>query len=172
MARRIISPRSRRATDWGFGIDFADQSITGSSKVLSTTSLGIATPFTLIRMRGSFHMYLVGTAGALGDGFNGAVGIGLVSNEAFGVGITAIPGPQSDANWDGWIWQSFFDIRQITATLSDGANAAAASVRLEVDSKAMRKWDPGMTLVGVCEVVESGSQNMDVQADSRVLLKV
>jgi len=173
MGRRFQSPvrQTRRLTDWGFGVDWVNISITGTSKVLATTNLGVGTAFTLVRMRGHLHVVCVGTSGAVGDGFAGAAGIGLVSNDAFAAGAASIPGPQTDANWDGWIWHQFFDVRQATGTIADGANAASINMHMDIDSKAMRKWDPGMTLVGMVEVLESGSQNLEVNGDSRLLLK-
>ena len=98
-----------------------------------------------------------------------AVGIGIVTNEAFAIGATAIPGPISEADWDGWMYHRFFDLHKGLADTTDGSSA----IEFEVDSKAMRKWDGGAeTLVGMVEAVEAGTASMDVFFDSRVLLKV
>ncbi len=162
--------RSRRQTDWGFGPDIIAQTLSSSAKLLGTTSLGITEVQMLIRIRGMMHLVLE-TSGGVGNGFIGASGIALVNSDAFGVGITAIPGPFTDAHWDNWIWHTFFDVRSITATIADGVNAGVCHVRIPVDSKAMRKWDPAETLVWMTEVSESGAATLKVNADSRILLK-
>ncbi len=166
----IRTIRSRRNTDWGFGVDFLDVQASATIKVLSTTSLTIAEQATIVRIRGMFHVFLEAAAAA-GDGFLGAMGIALVNSDAFAAGVASVPGPLTDAHWDSWIWHSFFDVRALTTTLADGVNAQAASVRLPVDSKAMRKWDPAETLVGMFEVVESGTAIITVSGDTRILLK-
>ena len=112
------------------------------------------------------------TAAAAGDGFFGAVGLGKVSEQAAGVGVTAVPSPMDEENWDGWLWHSYFDIRAITATIADGVNAGIAYQRLVIDSKAMRKVDSADVIVGAISVVESGTATMEMNADSRQLIKV
>ncbi len=123
-----------------------------------------------MRIRGLFHVIQVLGAGN-GDGFLGAVGIALVNSDAFAAGVASVPGPQSDANWDAWMWHSYFDTRVITATLADGVNGPAASQRIEIDSKAMRKWDLSETLVMVIEGTEQGTAQIKFNADTRILLK-
>jgi len=165
-----FSPRSRRSTDWGFGPDMLSQSVTASVKLLGTTSVTLADPATIVRIRGLLHLTLTGFAGA-GEGFAGAAGIALVNADAFAQGINSIPGPLSDSNWDSWMWHSFFDVRSITGTIADGANAAGIDQRVEIDSKAMRKWDPADIMVLMTEFVESGNATVKVNADSRILVK-
>jgi len=77
----------------------------------------------------------------------------------------------SDSNWDSWMWHSFFDVRSITGTIADGVNAAGVDQRVEIDSKAMRKWDPADIMVLMTEFVESGNATVKVNADSRILVK-
>ena len=172
-ARRVPfrgQSRSRRNTDWGFGVDMVNQIITTSTKILGTTSLTIGEQATLVRMRGHLHL-ICEVSGGVDNGFNGAAGIALVNSDAFAQGINSIPGPQTDSNWDSWIWHSFFDVRTITATIADGVNAGVAHQRIEIDSKAMRKWDPAETLVLMVEAVENGTATLRINCDSRLLLK-
>ena len=174
MARRTQFPirgRTRKLTDWAFGPDANEVALSASSKILLTTAFAVTQPSTLVRIRGYFDFCMLSTS-ALGDGMMGALGIALVSDDAFAAGITAIPGPQSDANWDGWIFHSFWGVRSVTGTIADGANAVGAYYRMIVDSKAMRKWDPANTLVGVVEGVESGAMSVEVNGETRLLLKV
>ena len=166
---RFPVQRSRRNTDWGFGVDMVNQTITTSTKIIGTTSLTIGEQATIVRIRGHIHL-LIAAAGS-GEGYLGACGIALVNSDAFAQGINSIPGPQSDANWDNWMWHSFFDVRAVSATLADGVNAVAVSQRIDIDSRAMRKWDPAETLVLMVEGVENGTATLRINADSRILLK-
>ena len=161
---------TKRHTDWGFGPDMLNVAMSSSTKVIGTTSLTIGEQQTVVRLRGLIHVNLL-TATAAGDGFFGATGIAIVNTDAFNVGVTAIPGPFTDANWDAWIWHSFFDVRAVTATIADGVNANAVSQRIEVDSKAMRRWDPADTMVWLVEGTESGTASCEFNGDSRILLK-
>ena len=77
----------------------------------------------------------------------------------------------SDLEWEGWLWHQFFDIRAVTATIADGVNAAAASQYFEIDSKAMRKFEDGVQLFGITEATEDVNATMEVQADTRMLIK-
>jgi len=165
----VRQARSKRLTDWGFGPDFLNATIAASGKLLGTTSLAVDDQETLIRVRGMAHIFL--ELAGVGAGFLGALGIGIVGTDAFTAGIASLPGPQTDAHWDGWLWHTFFDVRTITATLADGGNSQTQSVRIPIDSKAMRKWDPADTLVIMLEVVETGASSLRINADTRLLLK-
>ena len=177
MARpRGFLPRrttSKRQTAWGFGPDEVDGSIGASGSQLWTNGIILVAEInaTIVRIRGKMRIQLL-TATAAGDGFFGALGLCLVSTDAFVAGVASIPGPLNDLPWGGWIWHSFFDVRTITGTIADGVNAATASTLIDIDSKAMRKWGVNETLVGVIEHVESGTATAELQGDTRVLVKL
>ena len=113
------------------------------------------------------------TSGPVGEGFRGAHGIYLMTEDAFSVGVTAALDPLIDSNADMWLWHSFFDVRMITATPADGSNAFAAVSRIEIDSKAMRKgFDPERVMVGVTGVTETGAAAVAILAgETRQLFK-
>ena len=159
-----------RSTDWGFGVDMLAQTLASSQKLLGTTSLTVAEQATIVRTRGILSLVLL-TTNVAGGGFLGAAGIALVNSDAFSQGINSIPGPLTDSNWDAWLWHTFFDVRSVTATIADGANSNAANRQIQIDSKAMRKWDPAETLVLVVEGVETVSATLLVNCDTRILLK-
>ena len=173
MARQRVGSvrqvRSRRNTDWAFGPDLVNQTISSSTKILGTTSLTVSEQQTIIRCRGLFTVSL--DSATAGGGFLGAAGIALVNSDAFAQGINSIPGPFTDAHWDAWMWHSFFEVHGITATIADGVNAVSAMQRIEIDSKAMRKWDPAETLVFMAEGAEAGTAVARFNMDSRLLLK-
>ena len=176
MARRSRFPRPsqspKRLTTWSKGPDEVDRTTTGSGQVIWSLGLvPLQSGLTIVRIRGMMSLTLT-VATAIGDGFVGASGICLVSDEATAIGATAVPGPISEADWDGWMWHQFWDVRAVTATIADGVNAHGASKVLEIDSKAMRKLPDGWTLIGVTEVVESGTASVEIQAKTRMLFKV
>ena len=158
-----------RIRDWGLGPAAAQVALNTSGKVLWTDGTTPAQNLTVIRTRGIVTVHML-TASAALSGFKGAHGIYMMTEDAFAVGVTAALDPMADANSDMWLWHSFFDCRQLTTTLSDGANAFSAVSRITIDSKAMRKnFDPERVMVGVTGVVEQGTATAQVHADSRQL---
>ena len=109
---------------------------------------------------------------AAGGGFFGALGIGVVTSDAFAVGVTAVPNPVDDADWDGWMWHQFVSVHTITATIADGVNAQGVYARVPIDTKAMRKIPLNETVFLSLQVAEAISATMEVFADSRMLLKL
>jgi len=169
MARRFERSSARRV-DWGQGPTASDVGMSGNAKVLWTSNASTTVGQTVVRTRGQWHVYLT-AATAIGDGYQGAMGLTMVSADAASAGAASVPGPYSDPIWNGWLWHSYFDVRVLSTTLADGVNAMVASQRGEIDSKAMRKFEPGQTFIGVVEGVESGTAVLEFQADTRVLLK-
>ena len=161
----------RRVTEWAEGVQEVDGAITASVKQLWSAAVAVtATGVTIVRTRGYVRAHL-NSADAVGAGFAGAFGIGLAQTDALAIGVTALPGPVSDLEWEGWLWHQFFDIRAVTATIADGVNAASASQFFEIDSKAMRKFEDGVQLFGITEATEDTNATMEVQADTRMLIK-
>ena len=106
----------------------------------------------------------------VGEGFHLAIGIGIVSSQAFSIGATAIPGPLSEMEWGGWMYHRILDLHAVTATIGD--NNFSNTVWEEIDSKAMRKISSNEVLVAMVEAVEVGTASMDIYFDTRVLLKL
>ncbi len=168
---RSQSRGPRRVVDWGLGPAAEPEIFTATGTQLWSLGTTPSQKLTVVRTRGWINYYLTATAAIL-DGFAGASGIYLMTEDAFLVGDAAAVDPLTDANSDVWLWHSFFDIRSITATIGDGVNSTAIVVRQEIDSKAMRKnFDPEMVMVGVTEVVEQGTATLTVRAEVRQLLK-
>ena len=176
--RGFPSRRSpRRQTGWGLGpgnvtptvITASTQAVVGDGVIANLDGL------TIVRLRGVFTAYL-SLATAIDDGFSGAIGIGMASQNAFAdIGITALMHPLDDLDWDGWMYHQFI---QIKAPDSFGAGAdpigqlAMAQVRIDVDSKAMRKFDEDSALFFAIDVDEVGGSAMQVEFNSRLLVKL
>ena len=162
---------SRRQTSWdeGPGGTGITQLSSVGSVFLGSVAQALVDGLTIVRLRGSFAAYLE-TAAAVGQGYQGAIGLGVVSENAFGVGITAVPTPITDSTWDGWLYHRFFGVhRSLAAT---GAGEGSSQIRFEVDSKAMRKIPESDALIAVVEMVEIGTATIDMFFDSRILVKL
>ncbi len=123
---------------------------------------------TIVRTRG-----VVGVRPATGIEtdveITGAFGLAVVSDRAFAAGVASVPGPFTDASWDGWfVWHSF------TYALEASAGATPTAVldmanRLQVDSKAMRKISDEETIV---LVAESQTNAFRIDMPLRLLMKL
>ena len=156
------------ARDWGLG---PGESVITSIMGTGSTILGSGiTPgeseLTVMRTRGLLELGILGQATANGDGFFGAVGIGVFSLPAFTAGVTSMPTPVTEAAWNGWFWHQFIALHDW-----DVGVESQVSIQYEVDSKAMRKFDTQMVLAAVIEVTEIGAATMGVFFDSRMLFQ-
>jgi len=138
MARRARSfvGGSKRHGEWAGSSPITSfQALAAGTAVLSQ----IFSPFvggeTVIRTRGLFSH--ASDQNAAVEDRVGAVGIGVVSAQAVSVGITAVPHPDTDSGWNGWLYHSYFAGRMGFASAS-GFNPGMA-VDIVIDSKAMRK---------------------------------
>ena len=78
----------------------------------------------------------------------GAFGIAIVSDQAAAAGAASIPGPWSNADWDGWfVWEGF----AMSLQFSDATGVFLDSVQSVIDSKAMRRVGDNDTIVAMCE---------------------
>ena len=123
---------------------------------------------TLVRLRGRFSQQ-VSVIPAIGTNtMDAAFGVCIVSENAFGVGSTAVPNPVADDVWEGWLYHRYF---------LGGSGLSGAAIdnpcTFEVDSKAMRKLRATDVIIGVLGVTEVGAAGvLNVSFDSRLLLKL
>ena len=163
---------TRRRSAWteGAGGQTNTQAAATFTNILGGGVITSSGEVTIVRTRGELTIGLSAATAAL-DGFSGAVGIGIVTTQAFNVGVTALPLPISDAEWDGWMWHQYFNVFAQSASpgfATDGGTFA----RYQVDSKAMRRLEDEMTLVAVIEGTEVGTSTMNARFDSRILVKL
>ena len=169
--RPRFSSGQRRKTTWSDGPEgIVALSASGSILIPVGITANISAT-TLVRVRGSMIIGLTATSAAL-DGFHGAFGLCLVSDNAATVGITAIPQPVTDSSWDGWLYHHTFAVKTLTGTITNANNALAAFERTAIDSKAMRKWKESDVLVGVLEATEVGTSVLTAELRSRFLVKL
>ena len=143
--------RNRRDTLWGEA-PFQSIVIGTSATAFLTRSLSAAAldliPFTIIRVR--MRWQVISDQSAATEFFIGNVGWAVVSQQAVGVGVSAVPTPATDLSSDKFFlidqWLGEFDFI--------GTGTANQSLADKViDSKAMRKVEDGENII---ETVEAG----------------
>jgi len=123
---------------------------------------------TIVRTRGLVDIFLNDGVTSDGDGYFGAVGIGLATAAAVAAGVASVPTPITELFWDGWLWHSFFSVH---GSATDAGSPSRAQ-RLVIDSKAMRKFETGMAVFMAAEVVERGTAALEIYSFSRQLCKL
>ena len=165
--RRSFVRAPRKAVDWtSSGVRTAYQGVAAGTAFLLETFTPIEGGETVIRTRGIFSVrsdQLVASEAQIG-----AFGIGVVSDQAESVGITAIPHPHTDASWGGWLYHSYF-ANFFSFVTGSGYQPQDAS-RVVIDSKAMRKVGDRERLVTVVENV--GTAGFQFWNSERILSKV
>ena len=169
-------PYPRRLTSWELGPGGTAPTVINSSvsiflgAFIQATSDGL----TVIRIRGEFVWWL-DLATASNDGFAGALGIGLASEAAISAGAASVPTPITEQTSENWLYHRYLSIKSpvafASAAAQDGPNIAT-SVRIDVDTKAMRKFLSDLGIYAIMEVVEVGTASSQVAFNSRSLVKL
>ena len=177
-------PRSsvRHRSSWEAGPETsgggAAQVISSSIAELAGTAVQATVDgLTVIRTRGELMLY-VETASLQGNGFHGAFGIAKATSAAVLAGAASVPTPITEEAWDGWLYHRYFHIHSAgpiaVATAAQEAlqvNNVCAALRIEVDSKAMRKQDIDEAIYAAIEVTEVGTASMRWSFNCRLLVK-
>ena len=163
---------AKRATAWVTGPVGLTAGLTGTGSSLFANGLqSTLDGNTIVRIRGMVTMQVSVVPNlATPNLFAYAVGMCVVSENAFGVGITAVPTPLTDIAWDGWMFHSM----GIGGIVPGAGNPTADEpVAFEVDSKAMRKFKNTDVLIAVLEVSELGTAGtITAEIESRTLIKL
>jgi len=156
---------ARRATEWlgreetavvtlPFGSVIFDSSLSTAEKAKR--------PFTIVRTRGS--LFVGSDQAAAQEHLFGSMGMSVVSEQAAGIGVTALPLPGTDVQSDLFFVYESFASAMRTATDQSG-------VLLNFDSKAMRKVEEGQDVAVVLENA-SPSAGFLYLIQFRMLIKV
>ena len=169
MARRPFRSQRgpKRQVTWIAPADQGFIAVATGAKVLigsfDAAGSGLVKP-TIVRTRGQVTPR-VGATGASAV-IIGAFGMAVVSDRAFAAGVVSVPGPFTDASWDGWfVWRSF----SMSWDFDDATGIRFSTINMEVDSKAMRKVNDDETVV---LVAESQSGAFDISMPLRMLVKL
>ena len=160
----------RRRVSWAQGPNGRVLGISGpSANLFNLGAQALSDDLTVVRTRGQLILQLV-TADALGSGFQWFFGMCNVTENAFGVGVTAVPDPSVDIDWDGWfVYETGF---LIAVDSSPAENADNAVQVITIDSKAMRKTHNTDVLIAALGVIEFGTCTMQGVLSTRVLDKL
>ncbi len=120
----------------------------GSKVLLGTLALSNTNiDETVLRTVGSFS--IASDQAAVSERQLGAFGIIRVSEAAAAIGITAVPGPVTDAGDDGWFM--YMPFQQANIVLTAAGFDSDAALRYPFDSKAKRVTEEGVVLAVVVE---------------------
>jgi len=164
---------SRRKTAWSGGPNEPGNSITAAGAFLWLNGAQVVPDgLTQIRVRGEYS-FVLSVVTSIGDGYASmGVGICIVSENAFGVGVTAVPSPLTDISWDGWLYHRLHSNIFGRSTTELGVSPMEAQ-RVEIDSRAMRKVKGSDFTIGVVELgAETGAATVVFSAQTRLLDKL
>ena len=141
---------------------------TSTTAIIGSGVTPVGQNLTIIRTHGYLE-FTMASADAAQSGFNFAGGIGVVSADAFAVGIGSMPNPFDDISWPGWLWHKMGGIHTPAAcTIGD----AAVNMRWEIESKAMRKLGLNEVAFLAIQGGESVNSSVTVRGGTRQLLAV
>ncbi len=121
-------------------------------------------PFTVVRTRMSF--FIRSDQAAAAEVQTAAFGIAVVSDQALGIGVTAVPTPITDMGSDLWFFYQFLLCNE--SSLTDVAKPGCV---VHADSKAMRKVNDDSDLAFVLEM-STITQGVTVNSMGRFLIKL
>jgi len=159
----------RRESLWLFNTGTSTTVVAGANPVLIGTLNAAAIalePFTIVRTRGWLHIRSDQISATEDYGVN--LGFCVVSTQATGIGVTAVPTPTTDQGSDLW-----FVYESLSATLrfSTAAAYVTEGIGKDYDSKAMRKVEDEQDIAVVLEAA-SGLSGVDVYHTGRLLIKL
>ena len=180
MARRIFVPQAgrsirspRRATDWGAAAEPVETAVAGNTKVLlqrltaATILQEIGVPATVVRTRGQLYGRILESVVADTESW-GAMGMAIVTEQAAVAGAASLPGPLTESFWDGWFVYVFISVG---LRFDDATGVVTPTqVRVDFDSKAMRKIEDNESLVVMFETGAASNQIV-IMEHFRTLLK-
>ena len=153
----------KRLVEWAGVADQGYVSVADGGATL-ISSLTINEVATIVRTRGQVSVRPNVFAADLD--IVGAIGVGIVSQEAFAAGVASIPEPFSDSDWAGWfVWRSF----SMSLEFHTAASSFLRDMTFEVDSKAMRKIGHNEVVV---TIAESQSGAFSISSPLRKLIKL
>ena len=173
MANRSRFPRSavrgpRRETEWLF-IDFISSTTggVGGTLLASLDAAALAIrPFTVIRTH--LELYFSSDQEIASEQQAGALGMAVVSDQASGIGVTAVPTPVIDQGSDLWfVYQVLFNAFQF----SSAVGTQKEGTRYTVDSKAMRKVNADQDIV-LCMGLSAIGSGFNLMVAGRFLVKL
>ena len=150
-------------------VNFPAVGLTTTQAVLASCGVSelSAIDATVLRTRGDLLIAAIPDASTDSD----VVGLGMaiVTDNARAAGGTSLPGPINDESSDVWFWHRYVPLDAVSLTAGD-PTAITLNVRVEIDSKAMRKLVADQDAVLMAELVSGAFQNVAILGGIAVLL--
>ncbi len=157
----------RRKTLWG-SQDSQSTAVAAATSILlarfTAAQLDSLAPMTVVRERGVAQATTDQVAAS--ELVEGAIGFAIVSETAAAAGAASIPGPVTNADWDGWY--AWYGIQSQTFFLDATGFLTNAGMLIQIDSKAMRKVNDSESLVVMVENA-SASAGFNISMQVRTL---
>jgi len=173
MAHRIVRPRrggiARRETAW-IGITPTTNALNATAVVSNVGSAGLLAmrPFTIVRVHMVVHIESDQNAGS--ETQVAAIGMCVVSDQASGIGVTAVPTPETDDGSDLWLMHQWL-LTAFRFNTAVGIEAGTGHV-FSVDSKAMRKVNDDQDILVVKESNTIAGGGSTITSAGRMLIKL
>ena len=164
MARQRFA-RKITIKNWEGGT-IALSSIGTTQSILSSLSNVGGTPITCLRTRGA--VLCIAEPNAATDTEILALGLIVVKAQAAAIGGTSLPGPIANPDAE-WAWHQFIAFDAVTATAGD-PQAITLNMRVEIDTKAMRKLGTNEEFVLMAEVAGGAMASVNVLGGIRFLV--
>ena len=161
----------RRESKW-IAIAATETAISGANSAVlftgfSAVDLGLR-PFTIVRSRGFFSV--MSDQIAASERWGASIGMAVVSDQAFAIGVTAVPTPETDRDSDLWyVYETLMGRVQFVS--STGITLYGATPWIQYDSRAMRKVEEGQDCAIVVET-NSVSNGVQISKAGRMLIKL
>ncbi len=139
VVRRFPARRSSSKIWAGFSNATSFQTLPAATSQILGSFVVSAGDETIVRFRGLLS--IISDQVAASEEVHGAIGVAIVSEDAFNVGITAVPTPIADIQSDAWmVWQPFaHSILFLQTDASGTVITEGGQTNVVIDSKAMRK---------------------------------
>ncbi len=164
--RHVVARRSQSQTIWlGFEPVSTTMTAVGGTIIFSLNASALALrPFTVLRTHYSF--FVKSDQAAANENQVGALGMAVVSDEAFAAGVASVPTPITSIGSDLWFVHQLYWANAIDLT-----DNAKPGVQYVIDSKAMRRVDQGQDLLVISELSALGGGTILLNG-GRMLVKV
>ncbi len=167
MARGRSGGRGTRLNKQWFASTFGKTTVSVTQAALASINVAEGgQDATILRSRGDLLVTAVPNAAA--DDTLVHLGLIVVQRNAVDVGGVSLPGPLADVDAD-WLWWRAIPMASIAATAAT-ENSRNLVMRVEIDSKGMRKMDTDESLVLMGEDVTGEMAAVTVTGSLRVLL--
>ena len=159
-----------RETRW-LDIDPVSNVLASGGAILTHTLTAVELalrPFTIVRTRGL--LFVRSDQFAANENYLMSAGICVVSDQAVGIGVTAVPTPEDDRSSDLWLMYESLQ-GQVVVNTAVGFNDSVG-VHRYYDSKAMRKVEDGQDVAVVVESDTLSDSGQVITISGRMLIKL